>query len=114
MSVQVEPFAADSVTPYRILSLAEIESKLITLGVQRLMDDLRLRNRPPGLWGCVFGYAWLNSALDEMELKIPAIRSFVGSTHSDYVQEFCQLDTDRLKLAKDRCAAFTRSERLLP
>jgi hypothetical protein len=37
-----------------------------------------------------------------MALKSPEIRSFVGSTHGQYVEELKQLDIDRLKLARDR------------
>jgi very-short-patch-repair endonuclease/KaiC/GvpD/RAD55 family RecA-like ATPase len=98
----VERHAHDSVTPYRMLSLSEIEAKLRDFGVQRLVDDLRQRKCLTGLWVATFDHAWLTSALDEMALKSPEIRSFVGSTHGQYVEEFKQLDTDRLRLGRDR------------
>jgi hypothetical protein len=98
----IERYACDSVTPYRMFSLSEIEAKLRDLGVQRLVDDLRQRKCSNNYWVATFGHCLLTSALDEMALKSPEIRSFVGSTHGQYVEEFKQLDTDRLKLARDR------------
>jgi very-short-patch-repair endonuclease len=98
----MEPYAADSVTPYRMLSLSGIEAKLRDCGAQRLIDDLRQRRCSTGLWVATFDHAWLTSALDEIVLKNPEIRSFVGATHGQYVEEFKRLDTDCLKLAKDR------------
>jgi very-short-patch-repair endonuclease len=98
----IERYACDSVTPYRMFSLSEIEAKLRDLGVQRLVDDLRQRKCSNNYWVATFDHCLLTSALDEMALKNPEIRSFVGSTHGQYVEEFKQLDTDRLKLARDR------------
>ena len=98
----IERYAGDSVTPYRMFSLSEIEAKLRDLGVQRLVDDLRQRKCSSNYWVATFDHCLLTSALDEMALKSPEIRSFVGSTHGQYVEEFKQLDTDRLKLARDR------------
>ncbi|HTF62683.1 MAG TPA: AAA domain-containing protein, partial [Edaphobacter sp.] len=98
----IERYACDSVTPYRMFSLSEIEAKLRDLGVQRLVDDLKQRRCSNNYWVATFDHCLLTSALDEMALKSPEIRSFVGSTHGQYVEEFKQLDTDRLKLARDR------------
>jgi very-short-patch-repair endonuclease len=102
VAAAVEPYAKDSVTPYRMLSLSEIEAKLQNFGVQRLVDDLRQRKCSMEDWVPTFDHAWLTSALDEMALRNPEIRSFVGSTHRQYVEDFKQLDTDRLRLARDR------------
>ena len=96
------PYAADTATPYRMLSLSSIESKLRDLGVQRLIEDLRLRKPETNFWTATFDHAWLTSALDEMAVRNPEIRSFVGWTHGQYVEEFKRLDSDRLRLAKDR------------
>ena len=85
-----------------MFSLSEIEAKLRELGVQRLVDDLKQRKCSNSYWVATFDHCLLTSALDEMALRSPEIRSFVGSTHGQYVEEFKQLDTDRLKLARDR------------
>lgn len=102
LKVQIEPYAGDSTTPYRLLTLSGIESQLKDLGVQRLLDDLRLRKPAVVFWTRVFDHAWLHSALDEMAIQTPDIKGFVGATHNGYVEEFKHLDSGRLKLAKDR------------
>jgi very-short-patch-repair endonuclease len=102
LSRQVEPFAADSSTPYRMLTLSGIETQLNADGVQRLLDDLRLRKPPADTWAEGFNHAWLHSALDELAIHNPDIKGFVGATHNGYVEDFKHLDADRLKLAKDR------------
>jgi hypothetical protein len=98
----IERYSGDQTTPYRMFSVSEIEAKLRDLGMQRLVDDLRQRKCQNNYWVANFDHCFLSSALDEMALESPAIRSFVGSTHGQYVEEFKQLDTDRLKLARDR------------
>jgi hypothetical protein len=85
-----------------MLALSKIESELRDLGVQRLLDDLRLRKPAKLFWRRTFDYAWFQSALDELAIQNPYTKGFVGATHDEYVEEFKQLDTDRLKLAKDR------------
>ena len=102
LTLQIEPFAGDASTPYRMLTLSGIESQLKEIGVQRLLDDLRLRKPQIVFWTRTFDHAWLNSALDEMAIQNPDIKGFVGATHNGYVEEFKHLDSDRLKLAKDR------------
>ena len=102
LTVETEPYAGDSVTPYRMLTLSGIETQLKEIGIQRLLDDLRLRKPEVSFWTGTFDYAWLNSALDEMAIQTPDIKGFIGATHNGYVEEFKHLDSDRLKLAKDR------------
>ncbi len=102
LTIQIEPYASDSATPYRMLKLSGIESQLKDMGVERLLADLRLRKPAVVFWTRVFDHAWLHSALDEMAIHTPDIKGFVGETHNGYVEEFKHLDSDRLKLAKDR------------
>jgi len=102
LTIQIEPYAADSLTPFRLLTLSGIESHLKDTGVQRLLEDLRLRKPAVVFWTRVFDHAWLHSALDEMAIHTPDIKGFMGATHNGYVEEFKHLDSDRLKLAKDR------------
>jgi len=97
-----EALSADASTPYRILQLTGIESRLEGLGVARLMEDIRARNRPASAWVQAFNYAWLQSALDEEAVRDPEVRGFVGATHNGYVEEFKQLDSERLKAATTR------------
>jgi len=99
---RVSTLAADAATPYRLLRLSEIEAKLYALGAQRLLDDIRNRKPHSALWCALFDYAWLNSTLDELAIRDPELKSFVGATHNGYVQEFKRLDSERLKAASSR------------
>jgi hypothetical protein len=99
---RAEALAADASTPYQLLRLTQIEAKLKADGVQRLLEDLRLRKPHASLWGSTFDYAWLNSALDEAAIRDPEVRGFIGSTHSSYVDDFKDLDSSRLKVATER------------
>jgi len=102
LALRTERLAADSSTPYRLLRLTEIESTLKTLGVQRLLDDLRNRKLGASIWGALLEHAWLNSVLDELTINDPSVRGFVGTTHETYVNDFRGLDRDRLKAATAR------------
>ena len=102
LALKTESLAVDSSTPYRLLRLTEIESTLKTLGVQRLLDDLRNRKPASSMWCGIFDHAWFNSALDELSINDPSVRGFVGTTHGGYVDDFRSLDRDRLKAATAR------------
>ena len=102
LSERIGSYAADSITPYRLLRLTEIEAKLKALGVQRLLDDIRNRKPSETLWCSLFTYSWLHSMLDEMAGQAPIVKGFVGTSHSQYVEDFKRLDADRLKAASAR------------
>ena len=102
LAAEVQVFASDLTSPYRIVQLAQIEAKLKALGVQRLMDDLRQRKEPCSYWAPTFDYVWLSSALEELAIKQSEVGEFVGATHNTYVDEFKKLDSERLRLSKDR------------
>jgi len=99
---KVSGLSADNSTPYRIRRLCEIEQELFSLGVQRLVDEIRTTLRPAAQWGALFEHVWLKSTLDATAIEDPSVRGFVGSTHNGYVDDFKRLDTTRLKLAADR------------
>ena len=102
IQANVDRFASDSTTPYRMMTLSRIEASLSAFGLQRLVDDLRQRAVLPELWPTTFDFAWLTSALDDLALRLPELRSFVGESHSQYVEDFKRLDRNRLEVAKDR------------
>jgi hypothetical protein len=102
LSPLVHRFAADSSTPYRLLRLGEIERQLESLGAQRLLEEIRKRALRSPTWVGTFDYAWLNSAIDELAAQNPAVRGFVGTAHTEYVEDFKRLDRDRLKAATAR------------
>jgi hypothetical protein len=99
---EVTALADDTVTPYKLLRLSEIEQQLYSLGVQRVVDEIRKASVRCELWGVLFQYVWLHSTLDEAASKDPHVRGFVGSTHTGFVEDFKKLDSDRLKIAGER------------
>ncbi len=98
----VTALAQDSTTPYRLLALDGVENKLIAIGAERLLEELRSKRTPAKLWPAVFRHVLLSSTLDAAAAKDPEIRGFVGLTHSERVREFCELDKLRLEHAKER------------
>jgi hypothetical protein len=82
--------------------LCEIEQELYSLGVQRIVDEIRTTRRPSAQWAALFQHVWLKSTLDSAAINDPSIRGFVGSTHDGYVSDFKRLDQTRLQLAADR------------
>ena len=99
---RISALSSDNTTPYRLRSLYDIEHELESLGVQRLMQEIRTARTPTPLWGALFQHAWLKSTLDKAAIDNPNIRGFVGSTHDGYVDDFKRLDATRLQLAADR------------
>jgi very-short-patch-repair endonuclease len=102
LSAKIAALSADTTTPYRLNRLYEIEQELYSLGVQRLVDEIRTTLRAAAQWGAMFQHVWLNSALDSAAMNDPSVRGFVGSTHNGYVDDFKRLDSTRLQLAADR------------
>ena len=102
VTAKVSALASDNTTPYRIRRLCEIEQELYSLGVQRIVDEIRTTRRPSAQWAALFQYVWLKSTLDSAAINDPSIRGFVGSTHDGYVSDFKRLDQTRLQLAADR------------
>ncbi len=102
ITARVAALSSDSTTPYRIRRLYEIEQELYSLGVQRLVDEIRTSRRAAAQWGALFQHVWLRSTLDSAAINDPSVRGFVGSTHNGYVDDFKRLDSTRLQLAADR------------
>jgi very-short-patch-repair endonuclease len=102
LAATVEPFAQDQTTPYRLLKLNELETKLESAGLKRLLSDLRKRKPDPDCWPDCFEYAWISSAIDELAIQDPEVKTFVGNTHNRCVDDFKKLDADRLKVAVER------------
>jgi very-short-patch-repair endonuclease len=102
VSKRVLALASDSATPYRIRRLCEIERELYSIGVQRLVDEIRTTRKPSAQWGSLFQHVWLKSTLDMAAISDPSVRAFVGATHNGYVDDFKSLDSTRLELAAKR------------
>lgn len=94
--------ANDATTPYRLPRLYEIERELDQHGVGTLITELRARKLDHLLWPQAFEHAWLASCLDRARSEDPALAGFNGQAHRQFVEEFCRLDREWLKLAAAR------------
>lgn len=94
--------ADDSETPHELPKLMSVEAELEQSGVVKLVADLRARALPPETWASTFDYAWYASTFDATCEQDPEIRGFKGNTHSAVVDQFVDLDVERLALAASR------------
>ncbi len=98
----LEALARDSVTPTQLLRLYEIEQELGRANVGAILAEIRKRKPAPSLWVDLFQHAWLSSCLEDLQLRDPAMASFNGRSHAEVVNEFQQLDRERLAVAVAR------------
>jgi very-short-patch-repair endonuclease len=94
--------SAEGETLQRIVRLREIEAELDTLGVKLFLNDLKRTKPLPILWQNQFRYTWLASCLDQARSETPELLSFNGSNHEQLIQEFRNLDQERLQFAIQR------------
>jgi very-short-patch-repair endonuclease len=94
--------ADDGVTPLQQARIVQIEQELTRIGVGALLDEIRSDRAPAALWDDRLWFAWLRSCLDALQVEEPELASFKGNTHQRIVDEFKQLDIERLQLAVSR------------
>jgi very-short-patch-repair endonuclease len=92
----------DSLTPWQIPKLTEIEKNLEICGAGKLVLELRQTEPESAVWPDFFDYAWLASTLDALSQQDSEIRGFRGHTHNGYVEDFTRLDEERLALSAER------------
>lgn len=98
----IAALASDTDTPHQLPTLYRIEQGLATANVSKLVDKLRKEMPPVDTWEAFFDYAWYASTLDAAAEQDPNIRGFKGSTHSSFVDDFVNLDEERLSFATAR------------
>jgi len=94
--------AADSITPYRLPRLLQIQRDLETVGLSSFVAALRERKPDRRLWSLMFEYAWLSSCLDRARSECQALGAFDGRTHDSLVDEFRKMDKEHIRLAAAR------------
>lgn len=99
---RIEALALDQTTPQQIASVLTWEREVTEKGAGAIFAEIRRTKLRPKAWPLLFRHAWLSSCLDQARLEEPALASFKGRTHDQYVTEFRRLDRQRLKLAADR------------
>jgi hypothetical protein len=98
----VSSLASDRTTPYILPKLGSIERELDALGASPLVGELRDSKPAPEKWSTTFDFAWFASTLDAACEQDPEIRGFRGRIHSGFVEEFVDLDEERIELAAAR------------
>jgi very-short-patch-repair endonuclease len=98
----VEALSKDSLTPHRMPKLWEIERSLENAGASELTAEIRSARVEPDKWEALFDHAWFSSCLDAALLEDPDIAGFNGRTHDSFVQEFKELDKERIRIAVAR------------
>lgn len=100
----LDKLAQDSLTPFRLPRVIQIERRIGELGAEAILTEIRSTQHEPQKWVEVFRHAWLSSCLDRAWVEDPNLAAFVGRTHDGIVSEFRTLDRERLRLAADRVA----------
>lgn len=93
---------ADSANVLTVPRVRQIERELDDLGARAVIAELRETEFPSTEWPNLFRAAWHTSAYDAIRAAHPALAAFNGEAHGRFVEEFCQLDRARLRLAADR------------
>jgi very-short-patch-repair endonuclease len=94
--------AADNSTPQEIPKLTQIEKGLVAAGITQLISEIREKKSESTGWVRMFDYSWFASTLDAASQSDPEIRGFKGATHNSYVDEFVDLDEERIAIAAER------------
>lgn len=92
----------DTLTAYRVARLNAIEQLIADYGARNLLDELRSGTAPAEHWPLKLEYAYLSSCLQNIRSQEPALASFDGRLHTQYVGEFCRADRQRIKIASHR------------
>ncbi len=93
---------SDTATPIRIPRVLALEKEIKSLGGARILAEIKKEKPGPDLWPAKFKHAWLMSCLDRAPLDEPALAGFHGRSHEKVVNEFVQLDMERLQIASAR------------
>lgn len=90
--------SSDRMTPFRLVKLHGIEEALATKGLQSVLTEIRSKSMPAQYWQECFEYAWWSSCLEEILSRNSDMAGFNGDSHSNFVNEFSELDAERLKI----------------
>lgn len=102
LTVYIENFAKDRLTPMRLPKLYGIEGGLESSGAAKLVAELRRKTPRPEQWIPGFDHCWYSSCLEAAQVKDPEVAGFNGRTHDGFVEEFKELDKERVRVAAAR------------
>jgi len=93
---------SDSVVPDQLPKVHALERRLQELGTRAFLKELRQTECDPERWSNLFHHALWMSCLDMACEQDPELKGFVGRTHTRIVEEFTDLDEERIALAAAR------------
>lgn len=99
---RIAALAADSLTPDRLPRLLELERGIDAFGAGAIVAEMRRVQPPTERWVDFFRSAHLASLLDRARERDSGIAGFNGRVHDRAVEEFCDLDSQRLRVAAAR------------
>jgi very-short-patch-repair endonuclease len=82
--------------------LRAIEQELRSLGLGPLIRELAQSNRGAARWAESLRFGWLESCLERAFLESPELGAFQGRAHDKVVEQFRDLDRQRVELSHQR------------
>ena len=89
-------------TPILVAQVNRIEREIERYGAKAIIKDLRRLKSTPELWSKQFRYAWLTSCLEQAQVQEPNLLVFHRENHEQLIEEFRELDRERLNLSVAR------------
>lgn len=86
----------------KLPKLFEIERSLEATGAGDLIEELRRGKVEPEQWPAAFDQCWYSSCLEAAQADDPEVAGFSGKTHNGFVDEFKELDEERIRFAASR------------
>ncbi len=96
----------------RIPALRSLERRFEQHGLTALVRELREGHVEAARWPAAFERTWLQSCLEHALAEDPELAAFSGQIHGKFVEEFRELDRQRLELAAKRVAGRHVAESL--
>jgi len=98
----VDALAKDRLTPMKLPRLHDLEQGLYKAGAEKLIEEIRKKQLAAEKWALAFDHCWYSSCLEAAQAEDPDVAGFNGRTHDTFVQEFKDLDRERIQVAAAR------------
>lgn len=102
LTAYLDSLAKDRLTPLKLPKLWTVEQTLAAAGVGKLVEEFRGTKIGPDKWIASFDLCWYSSCLEAAQIEDPEIAGFNGRTHDAFVEEFKELDRERIRISAAR------------
>ncbi len=99
---QLAALASDNFTVFQMPEVLAARAALHDAGLARLVDEWRVERVDPESFRERFDFVLFSTALEHALANEPKLASFRGREHEQLVEEFRQLDRERIRLAAAR------------